>query len=410
MPTPMLADGRIFVVDDDERDRQLMSRILTGAGYGSVRTFTDPRAALDVLAHTCPDLILLDLHLAELDSIRFMQLLRTQTAPSDFVPVIALTTDASAAGLRRALEAGANEFVNKPIEDAELLLRVRNLLAIRYCHQELRNTNVVLANELRARTRIDDLQAADVGHRAQVIRRIIDRGGPTMVFQPIVELASGRTVGVEALARFGSEPRRGPDQWFADAASVGLGTQLELSAIGAALRHLPEIDPSYVLAVNVSPSTMFTRRFATLAESMPLDRMAFEVTEHQPIDDYAALGDVAAGLRDRGALLVVDDAGAGFASLRHILRLEPDVIKLDITLTRDIGTDPVKRALASSLATFAGEVGAAITAEGIETEAELLTLRSLGIDYGQGFFLAQPGSARAASRAAVGAPAAPPST
>jgi EAL domain-containing protein (putative c-di-GMP-specific phosphodiesterase class I) len=154
---------------------------------------------------------------------------------------------------------------------------------------------------------------------------------------------------------------------------------------------------------------MFTRGFTALAEALPLDRMAFEVTEHQPIDDYERLRDVAADLRSRGALLVVDDAGAGFASLRHILKLEPDVIKLDIALTRDIDRDPVKRALASSLATFAGDIGAAITAEGIETHAELLALRALGIDYGQGFFLAQPGSARAANQTAVGAPVTTPS-
>ena len=143
----------------------------------------------------------------------------SQTSPSDFVPVIVLTSDTSRPGCRAALEAGACEFLTKPIEDAELLLRVRNLSSIRYCHQELKNTNMALANELRARTRIDDREAADFDHRAHMIRRIIERGGPTMVFQPIVELSSGTTVGVEALARFGTEPRRGPDQWFADAAS-----------------------------------------------------------------------------------------------------------------------------------------------------------------------------------------------
>ena len=395
MPTPLSADAGIFLVDDDARNLQLMDRILAGAGYETVRKFNDPRLALEVLVHSCPDLILLDLDMPDLDSSRFMELLHSQTSPSDFVPVIVLTSDTSRSALWAALEAGASEFVTKPIADAELLLRVRNLVSIRYCHQELKNTNVALANELRARTRLDDQRASERTHQAHTIRRIIERGGPAMVFQPIVELSTGRTVGVEALARFGTEPQRGPDQWFADAALVGLGAELELSAIEAALRHLPDIDPSYVVAVNISPATMFTREFTALTEALPLDRMSFEVTEHQPIDDYERLRDVAADLRSRGALMVVDDAGAGFASLRHILKLEPDVIKLDITLTRDIDRDPVKRALASSLTTFAGDIGAAITAEGIETHAELLALRALGIDYGQGFFLAQPASARA---------------
>ncbi len=403
MAAPMLSGGQIFVVDDEVPDLQVMGRILSDAGYESVRQFTDPSVALEVLTYSCPDLIVLDLQMPQLDGLRFLELLRAQASPSDFVPVIVLTADLSRAALRSALAAGANEYVTKPVDAADLLLRVRNLLAIRFCHQELRNTNTALASELRMRSRVDEQVVSDLHHKALAIQRIIDRGGPAMVFQPIVELATGSTVGVEALARFGTEPRRGPDQWFADAIQADVAPALELSAIEAAMKHAPDLDPSFTIAVNVSPNTMLTREFGALAQSLPLSRMSFEVTEHQPIDNYEALNAVVEELRTGGALLAVDDAGAGFASLRHILKLNPDVIKLDIALTRDISVDPVKRALASALVTFAAEIGAAITAEGIETQAELTTLRGLGIDHGQGFFLARPGTAQAAggSRATI---------
>jgi EAL domain-containing protein (putative c-di-GMP-specific phosphodiesterase class I) len=121
------------------------------------------------------------------------------------------------------------------------------------------------------------------------------------------------------------------------------------------------------------------------------DRIVIEITEHAQVDDYAALNEALALLREHKVRLAIDDAGAGFASLQHIIRLAPDFIKLDITLTRGIGGDPVRRALATALISFADEIGAAIIAEGIETEDEFDTLRGLGVAFGQGFYLGEPG-------------------
>ncbi len=396
---PNLTSAQIYVVDDDAANVRLMTRILESDGYTSVRAFTDPAAALEAASLWCPDLVLLDLHMPDLDGLDFLESLRAHVGEDELVPVIVITGDATRTALRSALERGANEFVTKPIDADEVLLRVRNLLSIRFAHRELRHHNAELADALRTRTRSEDVVAADREHRAQVIRSIADRGGPAMVFQPIVELTTGTAVGVEALARFGTEPERGPDAWFADAAALGLGTELELSAIGSALRHLSELDPSLIVAVNVSAATMLQPAFRDRLHAWPLERMSFEVTEHHPVDDYDTLAEVTADLRARGALVCVDDAGAGYASLRHILKLRPNVIKLDLTLVRDIDVDPVKRALASALTLFATELGAALTAEGIETASELATVRALGVDFGQGYFIAQPGAAKSVCQA-----------
>jgi EAL domain-containing protein (putative c-di-GMP-specific phosphodiesterase class I) len=119
-------------------------------------------------------------------------------------------------------------------------------------------------------------------------------------------------------------------------------------------------------------------------------RVVLEVTEHAPVSDYGRLNGSLGALRARGVRLAIDDAGSGFSSLQHILRLAPDFIKLDMALTRDVDNDLARRALAAALISFAAEIGAVIVAEGIETRAELETLRELGVRFGQGYYLARP--------------------
>ena len=139
----------------------------------------------------------------------------------------------------------------------------------------------------------------------------------------------------------------------------------------------------------MSPATALDPRFCELLLDVA-GRVVIEITEHAQVDDYDALRDALAPLRERGAQLAIDDVGAGFANLRHILRLAPDLVKLDLSLTHEISKDPAREALASSLVGFAEGVGALIVAEGISSDEDLALLRSLGVDYGQGFHLARP--------------------
>jgi EAL domain-containing protein (putative c-di-GMP-specific phosphodiesterase class I) len=213
-----------------------------------------------------------------------------------------------------------------------------------------------------------------------------------MVFQPIAGLDTGRVVGVEALCRFESEPLRPPNEWFSEAAEVGLGVPLELAAAEAALAALDRLPAALYLSVNLSPAAVTSPAFPDLLAGWPGPRLVVELTEHSRVEDYEPLLRALDGLRHRGVRIAVDDAGAGYAGLQHILRLHPDVIKVDTDLTRGIDVDPVRRALAASLLTFADEMAAAIVAEGIETANELETLRSLGVPWGQGYHLARPGS------------------
>lgn len=223
------------------------------------------------------------------------------------------------------------------------------------------------------------------------IRAVLDDEQVDVEFQPVFDLAEDRVVSLEALARFSREPVRSPADWFAEANGVGLGAELELAAIEVAVERLSAFPSDVALAINVSPATALHPRFFELVLGVA-DRLVIEITEHAQVEDYDELAEALAPLRACGARLAIDDVGAGFASLRHILRLQPDIVKLDLTLTHEISRDPAREALAWSLVRFAEGIEATITAEGIESPEDLAVLRSLGIAYGQGFYLARPSS------------------
>jgi DNA-binding NarL/FixJ family response regulator/EAL domain-containing protein (putative c-di-GMP-specific phosphodiesterase class I) len=234
-------------------------------------------------------------------------------------------------------------------------------------------------------------EAEERRRETESIRSIIaGEEGLRMIFQPIVELDGGRMFGVEALARFDLQPKRTPDVWFHRAAMLGLGVDLELVTVRAAVSQLGELPSDAVLCINVSPGTIASPRLAETLGSAA-SRIVLELTEHAPVDAYGPLLSALGPLRSAGLRMAVDDAGAGFSSLRHILQLEPALIKLDITLCRSIDSDPRRRALADLLSVFAKEIGADLVAEGIETQPELDTLRSFDVRYGQGHLLAKAG-------------------
>jgi EAL domain-containing protein (putative c-di-GMP-specific phosphodiesterase class I) len=175
-----------------------------------------------------------------------------------------------------------------------------------------------------------------------------------------------------------------------EAAEIGLGTLLELAAIRLAQSSLLSFPDDVYLAVNASPKTILSGELADTLNAMQAERIVLEITEHAHVEDYEGLLRALEPLRSRGIRLAVDDAGAGFSSLQHILQLRPDLIKLDMALTRHINLDPARRALASALVAFARNTNSRIIAEGVETALELEALRAIGIEKAQGYFLGRP--------------------
>lgn len=233
--------------------------------------------------------------------------------------------------------------------------------------------------------------------RHAAVRALVAAGGPTMVYQPVVEIASRRVVGVEALARFDTSPvQAGPEVWFREAWDIGLGRELELSAIEQAMHARATLPADVYLAVNVSPVTLADARFAAAIGGVEPGRLVLEITEHAAVDDYRALVQELAALRAAGVRVAIDDVGAGYSSLRHVLEIAPDIAKLDMSMTRLIDADLARQAMAIGVAAFARRARVDVVAEGVETPAEAAALEAAGVRYAQGHHFAHPGPLAAA--------------
>lgn len=240
----------------------------------------------------------------------------------------------------------------------------------------------VIGEQIEEATRL----STDRRMRFEHVRRTVEAAQAVRIaLQPIVDLSTETIVGYEALARF--PDGRSPDQWFAEAWRAGLGSDLELTALRLAFHKLAEMPAGTYLSVNVSPSCVLSAGLASAIDDLGADRerIVLELTEHDEVRDYEPLIEALAPLRASGVRIAVDDVGAGFANLRHVLHLGPDVLKLDVSLTHGIERDEARAALASLFASFAARIGALVVAEGIESARELDVLRALGVAFGQGF-------------------------
>ena len=236
----------------------------------------------------------------------------------------------------------------------------------------------------------DDVSREDdrLGH--ELLNHALEGNAIQAVFQPVVELRTGRVTAAEALTRFAA---RDPDFWFDLARRDGRTSDLEIRAAQVAAAAAEAIPAQVVLSLNFSAETLVNPALLEILSGLQPRRIGIELTEHTVVEDYQLLRPRLRRLREAGVLFAVDDAGAGFASLRHILEIEPDTIKIDISIIRQVDGSRSKRALVVSLVGFSEAIGAMVVAEGVETEAELACLIDLGVHYGQGYLLGRPGLA-----------------
>jgi EAL domain-containing protein (putative c-di-GMP-specific phosphodiesterase class I)/CheY-like chemotaxis protein len=561
-----MSGSRVYVADDVAANRSLLETILRRGGLTDLHLFADGGELLDAIEEREPDLILLDLRMPVVDGLEVLRRLDVRRSDRAYLPIIVLTAESSPEPRRAALDLGANDYVTKPFDAGEVMLRVRNLLHTRALHRALRDKNVDLSEQVdvargdladREREWADvaralaDLEARDtaeetanaicneikrisglssvmivaidageravplafdgdhdvrigvnrallgplvdqwrdrIGKRAwvgpwspalgAVLRRLPSETPTAMailpmsssqgrlgaivaltsmhdgiayltarlpvltsfgavasallapgilerqrhgamraeieavlidrtfrpVFQPVVHLSTGSVIGYEALSRFDDGTR--PDRRFADAAAVGLGVELEAVTITAALGAAAALPADRWLSLNVSPEFLLdpVRPREVLARRG--DRsIVLEITEHVAIEDYSRFR---AAVETLGPSVgfAVDDAGAGYASFRHILELRPDYVKLDIGLVQEIDHDDVRQALVAGIVYFAERTRCRLIAEGVETAGERERLQRLGVEFGQGFLLARPAPAEdfAATAPATGTP------
>jgi EAL domain-containing protein (putative c-di-GMP-specific phosphodiesterase class I) len=247
-----------------------------------------------------------------------------------------------------------------------------------------------------ATARAADLVASDTNAivdacAAALPEVLVDPCQPRLVFQPIADLNKGTVAGYEALARFDGPLQATPDKWFAAAATVGLGPALESRVVRAALAARENLPANCFLTVNVSPHALTTGPVMDeFLRGGELAGLFVELTEEQAITDADGMRRDLATLRDRGAMIALDDAGSGYSGLQRLLALRPELMKLDRSLVDGIDTDEAKRACVEMLGVLASRLNSLLLAEGIERPGELRELIALGVPLAQGFLLAKP--------------------
>lgn len=256
---------------------------------------------------------------------------------------------------------------------------------------ELAGGDSALASAIDFAAVLSALLATDLEHEAASersrsdLRHLLDTRAFTPLYQPVVDLGSGAMVGVEALTRWDDGVR--PDLRFVEAHTIGLGIEAESAAIVEILRAPPPLADDVWLSLNVSPAMVLSGALGPLVADA-VRPLVLELTEHDEVHDYPALR---AALDQTPQLAVaVDDAGAGYASLRHVLDLKPDFVKLDINWVHDIHADPARQALTTAMVGFAAEMDIRVIAEGIETADERDALVGLGVKLGQGYLYSRP--------------------
>jgi len=378
--------ARVLVADDDASVRRYLKAMIEGRDdLEVVAVAGDGEQAVHLAAMHQPDVALVDVRMPRGGGREAVRGIRS-SSPETLVLIYSEHADQQT--VVEMFQAGAHGFVAKGASGEDLIeALVRTVAGERVTSAQVASS---IVDELSRRLSHDEARAMSNRRVVDQVRQVIDDSSLEFVFQPIADLRSSRVVGVEALSRFPVAPVRPPARWFEEAWAVGLGVELELAALEGALEASQRLPGGIFLAVNLSPATLSSARLREILAVARRRRLVVEVTEHAPVNDYAALREALAFVRGVGGWVAVDDVGAGYSSLQHILEISPDAIKLDLGLTRDIHADTGRRSLASAFTRFAADMGLMIMAEGIETAEELKALRELGIDYGQGFFLSPP--------------------
>ena len=379
-PEPPEVDPiRVMIADDEDAIREALTSLLSSdPGIVVIGEASDAQGAIDLATARHPEVALLDVRMPYGGGPRAASEI-TRRSPD--TRVIALSALEDAGSILEMLDAGAAAYVAKG-DDTDKIVAAIHRLADESVAETTTGRERALGELLGESGWLDRRR-----QRAEQIQAIIRAGGPRILYQPLFDLRDGGCIGAEALSRFDALPTRSPERWYEEADKAGFLVEMELTALRSALEGLDRLPPDAFLSVNLSPVTCCSPELPqAIARSTPA-RIVLELTEHMPVPDYQQLSRCLAPLRTRGVRIAIDDTGAGFSSLSHVLALSPELIKLDIDMCRGIETDDARAALVRALADFASHIGADIVAEGIESSEQLFALRESGVRYGQGFFL-----------------------
>jgi EAL domain-containing protein (putative c-di-GMP-specific phosphodiesterase class I)/DNA-binding NarL/FixJ family response regulator len=380
---------RVLIADDEQIVRESLASVIgSDPSLEIVGSAGDAQGAIDLAAWRLPDVALLDVRMPGGGPRAAAEIARL--SPS--TRVLALSAAEDRESVLTMIRAGALSYVGKTASNEEILTAIHGT-AEGGTQLSPRAVNGVF--EAIADTAEGDGSSNGNGSSLgsdprEQIERIIERRAVELAYQPLADLATLRVVGVEALPRFRTRPMRSPESWLVEAAKHGLLIDLELVALNAALGHVGMLPSDAFLVVSISPETALSDRFRDLIRGADQSRIALELNEYPADHDELPTGALDE-LRADGVRVAVHHAGTGPRSLRHIARLAPDLIRVDMSMLREMSADPTGHEPMSSFIGFAFDIEAMVVAEGVETEQEVQTLRRLGIDHAQGNYLARPG-------------------
>jgi EAL domain-containing protein (putative c-di-GMP-specific phosphodiesterase class I)/ActR/RegA family two-component response regulator len=369
---------RLLLVDDDEGIRLAYSRVLRSKGH-QVTTAADGAEAIGRLAQGSFDVVVSDVAMPGMDGLEFLRRVREHDLD---VPVILITGGPELAQAMRAVEYGAFRYLPKPIE-ADVLADVVGRAA--RMHQVARLKRQALA--------LVESHGPPLGDRASLEARFeLALKGLWSAFQPIVDWPARRVIGYEALLRTTETTLARPDHFIASAERLGRLHELTRLARAAVAAQAHLAPPDVTLFVNIHPADVGDDEL--FSPDAPLsriaDRVVLEITERSSLDGVSDLRPRIAALRKLGFRIAVDDLGAGYAGLTTVAQLEPEVVKIDMSLVRGISGAPTKQRVLRSIARLCEEMQIVTVAEGIETEEERETVFSLGCRLLQGYLFARP--------------------
>jgi EAL domain-containing protein (putative c-di-GMP-specific phosphodiesterase class I)/CheY-like chemotaxis protein len=368
--------GRVLVVDDDEAVRRVCARVLSAEGW-SVTLASDGNAGIREVETTRVefDCVLSDVNMPQVDGYALAQAVRKH---DDDLPVLLMTGDPSLDGAVRAIDYGAVSYITKPFSHDALASAVARA-ARRHGVTRMRRRADSHARAL----------AADPDSIEQRFARALEKAW--MAFQPIFDVEARRVFAYEALLRTDEDSLRRTDNFITTAERLDKVHVLGRSVRAMVARAAAEAPSDALLFVNVhglelTDEDLFSAETALAKLSR---RVVLEITERTGLDPAAGPTRVAM-LRKLGYRIAVDDLGAGYAALGALATLEPEIVKLDMSLVRDIDRHPTKRRVVAAIASLCRELGSRVVAEGVETEAERSACVDSGIDLIQGYLLAKP--------------------
>ena len=369
----------VLVVDDDKMALAAISAVLEGRRIHVIRSESGAEALL-LAAQNDIQLALVDVNLPDADGVDLLASLRAGDA---LLPTIIITGDRSLETAQRSIRAKAGAYITKPFDRTQLIEEVERALAE---GQLARLQRKFLLSKAGLSSQFVDFATTAVDLDAAI-------AGLYMAYQPIVRPHDRSVFAYEALMRTHSQALRDPSQLLAAAEALGriseLGRAVRESVATTLLQNPQCTEPIFV---NLHPSELQTDLALETEPLFPFaSRVVLEVTERDQIGSEESLHETLRVLRAVGYQLALDDLGEGYAGLSWLIKLRPDIAKLDMSLVRDIDGSALKRELVSSLVGVGRRARTVIVAEGVETEAEAQVLSDLGCDLLQGYHFARPG-------------------